>query len=38
MSKKKIQEIVEDYFKEGLGQWEASYELYDVEYVKEGSD
>ena len=38
MAKKKIQEMVEDYFRESSEEWIPDYELYDVEFLKEGSD
>ena len=38
MAKKKVQEIVEDYFRDCSDDWMSKYELYDVEFVKEGQD
>lgn len=38
MAKKKIQEVVEDYFREAPEEIKRDYSLYDVEYVKEGAD
>ena len=38
MAKKKIQEMVEDFFRECSEEWISRYDLYDAEFLKEGSD